>query len=70
VRLISFQLDGEPRLGVEAGGHALAATELLPKGPRTMAETPPGWIISDATNDGNGRGERIEPAGPTGRIVV
>jgi 2-keto-4-pentenoate hydratase/2-oxohepta-3-ene-1,7-dioic acid hydratase in catechol pathway len=38
VRLISFLLNNEARLGVEAGGRALAATELLDSGPRTMAE--------------------------------
>lgn len=39
MRLISYRSqDGDECLGVSAGGRALRATDLLPGGPRTMAE--------------------------------
>lgn len=63
MRLISFLLDGEPRLGVEAGGHALAATELLKEGPRTMAELLTGGATVLDGLRGAARMDRIEAHG-------
>lgn len=36
MRLISYLEDGTERLGIDLGGRAVAATDLLPDGPLTM----------------------------------
>jgi 2-keto-4-pentenoate hydratase/2-oxohepta-3-ene-1,7-dioic acid hydratase in catechol pathway len=63
VRLISFQLEGEARLGVEVRGRVMPATELLDDGPGTMAELLERGAAGLAELRGKARSARTEDRG-------